>query len=152
VTVGIRQLLAELERINDAFHTAVYEDRDVEAAIALTAPGCVLTNLPMATGAETAAGLRRYLIEDLLPHLPADLTFRRVSRTVDTRRLVDEVVVGFRHERPLPWLLPAVTPTQRPVSALAISVIGFEHTSRLGSVESRIVSHRTLWDRSALPG
>ena len=63
---------------------------------------CALVNVPVQTG---AAGdrLRSFLVEDVIPHRPADLTFRRVSRTVDQRRVVDEASVEFTHDRELPW-------------------------------------------------
>ncbi len=150
MTMGIQQLMWQIERVGDAFHAAVYTAPDLEKALAHTREECVLRNVPTDTGADTADGLRRYLAEDVLPHLPPDLAFRRVSRTVDQRRLVAENVVSFTHDREMPWLLPGAAPTGRQAEVLAISVVSFKHASRLGDVESRIVAHRTLWDHAGL--
>ena len=141
MTMGVQQLMLEVERIRDSFHAAVFSTPDLDTALAVTAADCVLVNLPMGTGA-SGEGLRRFLAEDVLPHLPADLTFRRISRTVDRWRLAEEATVGFTHDRELPWLLPGVAPTHRRVEVLAISVVSIRH--------SRITSHRTLWDHSGL--
>ena len=141
MTMGVQQLMLEVERVRDSFHGAVFSTPDLEAALAATAADCVLVNLPMGTGA-SGEGLRRFLAEDVLPHLPADLTFRRISRTVDRWRLAEEATVGFTHDRELPWLLPGVAPTHRRVDVLAISVVSIRH--------SRITSHRTLWDHAGL--
>ena len=141
MTMGVQQLMLEVERIRDSFHGAVFSAPDLDTALAATAAECVLLNLPMGTGAH-GAGLRRFLAEDVLPHLPADLTFRRISRTVDRWRLVEEATVGFTHDRELPWLLPGVAPTHLRVEVLAISVVSIRH--------SRITSHRTLWDHCGL--
>jgi carboxymethylenebutenolidase len=150
MTVAIQQLIWKIERIRDAFHQALYAAADLDAALAVTAADCVLVNLPVGTGASTQDGLRRHLAEEVLPHLPADLTFRRVSRTVDKFRLVEEAVVGFTHDREMPWLLPGAPPTHRRAEVLAISVVTVRHKTAHGGVDSRITAHRTLWDHSGL--
>ena len=151
MTVAIQQLMAEIERLRDAFHGSVFAAGDVDAALEVVAEDCTLVNLPMGTGASAAAGLRRYLTEDVLPGLPSDLTFRRVSRTVDKFRVVEEAVVTFTHDRELPWLLPGSPPTHRRAEVLAISVVSFRH-SRINAHRTRslLSAHRTLWDDSAL--
>ena len=148
--MGIQQLMWAIERLQDSFHAAVYSARDLDAALATMAEDCVLSNVPDPAGGHTADGLRRHLAEDVLPHLPVDLAFRRVSRTVDQRRLVEEATVEFTHDRELPWLLPGVAPTHRRAAVLAISVVTVRHTSQLGVVSSRIAGHRTLWDHAGL--
>jgi carboxymethylenebutenolidase len=150
MTMGIQRLIWQIERRVDAFHEAIYRAGDLDAALAVVTEDGELVNLPTGTGGRGPDDLRRYFAEDLLPHLPADLTFRRVSRTVDQRRLVEESMVGFTHDRELPWLLPGAEPTLRPVEVHAISIVSIQHTTRLGSTESRIASHRTLWDLSGL--
>ena len=142
MTIGVQQLMAEVERVRDAFHTAVYATRDVDAALAVTAVDCVLVAHPGGTGGEGAEALRRFLAYDVLPHLPADLAFRRLSRTVDRWRVADETMVTFTHDRELPWLLPGVAATGRHAEVLAVSVVTVRR--------SRITSHRTLWDHAAL--
>ncbi len=142
MTIGVQQLMLAVERTKDAFHEAVYTARDVDAALAVIADDCSLTNLPLGIGASTADGIGRYLADDVLPHLPADLTFRKVSRTGDRWRVVDEVIIGFTHDRELPWLLPAIAATQHRVSVLAISVVTVRR--------ARITNHRTLWDHCGL--
>jgi carboxymethylenebutenolidase len=141
MTKAVQDLMVEVARIRDAFHAAIYSSPDLDAAMALTTTGCALTSLPAGTGG-TGAGVRRYLADDVLPHLPTDLSFRRLSRTVDRWRVAQEDMVGFTHDRELPWLLPGVAPTGRHAEVLAISVVTIER--------SRIASHRTLWDQTAL--
>lgn len=150
MTVAMQQLVWAVQRLADAFHDAVHLARDVDAALALTTDEVVLENGPGLPGARSAGGLRRHLAEDVLPHLPADLAFSRVSRTADVRRLVDERVVSFTHDRELPWLLPGAAPTGRRAEVLAISVVAFRHRTRRSVTESLVASHRTLWDRATL--
>jgi carboxymethylenebutenolidase len=150
VTVGIQQLIRSVEGIAAAFRAAVHEQRDLDAALAAVGDECVLVNLPAGTGATGREALARHLEHEVLPHLPADLAFRRVSRTADQRRVVEESVVSFTHDREMPWLLPGVPATGRAAEVLAIAVVGFRHASVQGVTRSRIVSHRTLWDQAGL--
>ena len=141
MTKAVQDRMVEVARIRDAFQAAVYSSPDLEAAMRLATPGCTLTNIPAGTGA-SGDDLRRYLAEDVTPHLPADLAFRRLSRTFDRWRVAQEDMVAFTHDRELPWLLPGVAATHRPVEVLAISIVTVER--------SLVASHRTLWDQTAL--
>jgi len=69
---------------------------------------------------------------------------------VDQRRLAEESMVTFTHDRELPWLLPGVAPTGRQVEVLAISVVSARHRSRAGRTTTLIAGHRTLWDQVGL--
>lgn len=142
VTKGVQDLMVEVARVRDAFYSAIYSASNLDAAMALTATDCALVNLPSGSGATSADGLRRYLADDVLPHLPADLAFRRISRTGDRWRLAQEDMVSFTHDLELPWLLPGVAPTHRRAEVLAISVVTVQR--------SLITSHRTLWDQTTL--
>lgn len=150
MTVAMQQLIWAVQRLADAFHDAVYSGGDLDAAVAAVTEDVVLEHAPALPGARSGDELRRHLAADVLPHLPADLAFRRVSRTADVRRLVDERVVTFTHDRELPWLLPGAAPTGRRAEVLAISVVAFRHRTRQAVTESRIASHRTLWDHATL--
>lgn len=150
MTVAMQYLILAMQRQTDAFHEALYSTRDVDAALATVAEDGTVDHVPVPGGPRSGDALRRHLAEDLLPHLPADLTFRRVSRTSDIRQIADERTVGFTHDRELPWLLPGVAPTHRQAQVMAISVVSFRHRTRAAVTESVISGHRTLWDHSTL--
>jgi carboxymethylenebutenolidase len=138
----MQQMIREIERLQDTWLASVYRTGDVPAAVRLLADGCALANLPAGTGGTGVADIEGYLARDVVPHRPADLALRRVSRTVDTLQLVDELRVRFTHDVELPWLLPGVPPTGRPAEVLAVSVVVVR--------QARITAHRTLWDHAAL--
>lgn len=149
MTVAMQQLVLAMQELTDTFHEAVFRARDVDAAMAVLAETGTWENVPV-HGPLAGTALRRHLTDDVLPHLPADLSFRRVSRTADIRKLVDERVVGFTHDRELPWLLPGVAPTYLPAEVLAISIVSFTHRTRTAVTTSAISAHRTLWDHATL--
>ncbi len=134
--------MRELERAWDTHRDALLIRRDLAAALAPLAAEPSVVHRPAMTGATGRLALERFYAEQLLPHLPGDLTLSAISRTVDRWRLVDETTVSFTHDRVLPWLLPGIKPTYRRAEVLAIAVVGFERT--------RIRSQRILWDHATL--
>jgi carboxymethylenebutenolidase len=135
MTPAMQVLVREVERTWDAFRAAVWVDRDVPAALALLDDAATLVDMPAMSGGNSPAEIAEHLAGRAVP---ADLAVERISRTVDTRRLVDELRWTFVHDRELPWLLPGVAATGRPVRVLGISVVAVRH--------ARITSVRTLWD------
>jgi carboxymethylenebutenolidase len=144
VTPSIAQFMRDLEQVWDAHQQALIQRRDLQAALAQLAAEPVITHIPAMTGGTGRQAVERFYADQFLPHLPADLTLRRISRTVDRWRLVDETTVSFTHDRELPWLLPGAEPTFRRAEVLAIAVVGFDRT--------RIRSQRVLWDHATLAG
>ncbi|MCW0215582.1 MAG: ester cyclase [Pseudonocardia sp.] len=138
MTPAMQVLIRDIERAWDGFCAALYERRDVDAAMVALDDPVTLVHMPSMTGGNDRAEVRAHLADEVVGHLPADLTRTRVSRTVDTRRLVDEVRWSFTHDRELPWLLPGLAPTGRTAAVLAISVVHVRQ-GRIGTV-------RTLWD------
>ena len=142
MTPSIAQFMRDLEQVWEAHQQALIQRRDLQAALALLAAEPAITHIPAMTGGTGRRAVERFYAGQFLPHLPEDLTLRRISRTVDRWRLVDETTVSFTHDRELPWLLPGVEPTFRRAEVLAIAVVGFDRT--------RIRSQRVLWDYATL--
>ena len=142
MTPSIAQFMRDLEQAWDAHQQALLQRRDLAAALASLAAEPAVTHIPAMTGATGRQAVERFYADQVLPHLPDDLELRRISRTVDRWRLVDETTVSFTHDRELPWLLPGAEPTFRRAEVLAIAVVGFDRT--------RIRSQRVLWDHATL--
>ena len=144
MTPSIAQFMRDLEQTWEEHQQALIRRRDLRAALAQLAAEPVVTHIPAMTGATGRAAVERFYADQVLPHLPGDLVQRRISRTVDRWRLVDETTVSFTHDRELPWLLPGVEPTFRRAEVLSIAIVGFDR--------ARIRSQRVLWDHATLLG
>jgi carboxymethylenebutenolidase len=142
MTTDIARFMKQLEHVWDAHVEAALAKRDLAAVLADTTAEFSVRHLPAQTGASGQEALERFYAEDLLPHLPGGLALRRISRTVDRFRLVDETTVSFTHDRELPWLLPGREATGQRVDVLAIAVVSFQR--------GRIASVRVLWDYATL--
>lgn len=150
MTMEIQHLMWRIGGVFDDFNAAVYVRRDLDAALALAEPEATFVHLPVQTGTGPGRDLRRHLTDDVLPHLPADLAFRRVARTADQRRLVQESVVTFTHDRELPWLLPGIALTHRRADVLTVASLRVKHRSRLGTTTTLMLEQRVLWDLASL--
>ena len=142
MTTEIARFMRRLEDLWDAHLTAVVQRRDLVGALEPLAAEPSVRNLPAMTGADDRQDVERFYASDLLPHLPDDLAHRRISRTVDRFRLVEEMTVSFTHDRVMPWLLPGAEPTHARAEVLAIAVVSFERAA--------IKSLRVLWDHATL--
>ena len=142
MTTEIARFMKRLEGIWDDHLAALLTAHDPQAALAEAVDEPVTWNLPARVGAQGRADVLRFYAEDVIGHIPADLTRRRISRTVDRFHIADETTVAFTHDRELPWLLPGVAATGREVQVLAITVVGFDR--------GRLASQRTLWDLATM--
>jgi carboxymethylenebutenolidase len=142
VTTEIARFMRKLETLWDGHVEALYDRRDVDAAMRDMTAAASVRHLPTMTGADGRTELERFYREALLPHLPGEFKFTRRSRTVDRFHLVDELTVSFLHDCELAWLLPGVGPTGRRASVAAVVIVEFDRGA--------IAAQRTLWDLATL--
>lgn len=137
VTPAMQTLMRDIARIWDGAVTGLYGGGDIGPAVAALAEDVVWTELPTGAGGSGRDAVVAHLT-DLVAGLPGGFGRTRLSRTLDVRRVVDEVRFGFVHDRPLPWLLPDVAPTGLRVEMLAVQLVRVR--------QGRIDEVRTLWD------
>ncbi len=68
---------------------------------------------------------------------------RPISRTVGERRVVDELIVSFTHDREMRVYLPGVAPTGRRVVLPHVVVMGFDEAGR-------VAYEHIYWDQATL--
>lgn len=119
-----------------------FELHDAEATMATMAPEPYLNHVPMMTGGRGRAEVERFYRDIWIPSWPADTEVTTVSRTVGERQVVDELVVSFSHDRPMPFMLPGVEATGRRVVLPHAVVVGFEH--------GKVHHEHIYWDQASL--
>ena len=65
-----------------------------------------------------------------------------ISRTVGNNRLVDEMIFEFTHSIAMPWMLPGVPPTGKPVKVALVAIVGFEG--------DKLVHEQIYWDQASV--
>ncbi|RAG83584.1 nuclear transport factor 2 family protein [Streptacidiphilus pinicola] len=133
---------AELERVWEEHTAGEFRTLDLDATMATMADAPVVLHVPTAMGARGRAPVRDFYARWFVGRNPEDFAIAPLSRTVDVRRIVDEMIVSFTHDIEVPWILPGVQPTHLPVSIPVIAVVDFD-----GSL---IASEHIYWDQAAV--
>jgi len=98
--------------------------------------------VPTMTGGVGKRDLYRFYHNFLIPSTPASLRSRLVSRTMGTDRIVDEILLSFKHTQEIPWMLPGVPPTDKAVEVGMVSVL---------AVKGNRIEHEHLyWDQASV--
>jgi carboxymethylenebutenolidase len=134
--------MAGIAAVLDEHLAAEFNRHDVDAAMATMAANPYLEHVPMMTGGSGRDEVRRFYADFWLPSWPDDVAVTPVSRTVGEERVVDELIVAFTHDRPVPFMLPGVEPTGRHVRLPHVVVVTFE-----GGL---ILSEHVYWDQGSL--
>ncbi|CAJ1376197.1 unnamed protein product [Effrenium voratum] len=81
-----------------------------------------------------------------------DMTLVPVSRTVGADSLVDELIIKMVHDKPVPWLLPGVEPTGRPLEFALLAVVHFEpeEIEPGAEVKWKLRHEHIYWDQASV--
>lgn len=125
------------EHIADEFQT-----HDVEGTLATMVPDAYVNHVPTMTGGYGIPALRVFYSRDFIPTMPPDTRITPVSRTVGEDQLVDEMIFSFTHTQPVPWMLPGVPPTNKPVSVPLVAIVAFR--------DGKLAHEHIYWDQASV--
>ena len=137
------QAALDLGAVFDAHVKAEFVEKDVAATMATMTAEPYLTHVPTLTGGTGRAQVERFYRDHFVGHWPDDVEVRPVSRTVGERRVVDELIVSFTHDREMRVYLPGVAPTGRRVVLPHVVVMGFDEAGR-------VAYEHIYWDQATL--
>jgi carboxymethylenebutenolidase len=92
-------------------------------------------------GGVGADAVADFYVNYFVGHWPADTAIIPVCRTVGADRVVDEMVMSFTHDIPMPAFLPGVAPTGRAVLLPVVVVMGFDG--------DKVAYERIYWDQAS---
>ena len=131
-----------LADVFDAHVTHEFVDKTVDATMQTMTAEPYLLHLPTLTGGEGHQAVRRFYEEVFVGKWPADTKVVRLSRTVGSEQVVDELLISFTHDVPMEFMLPGVAPTGKTVELPTVVVIKFE--------EEKIAHEHIYWDQGSL--
>ena len=97
---------------------------------------------PTQTGGYGQADLTRFYRDFFVKEHPADTRLVPISRTVGADRVVDEMVYAFTHDKKMPWMLPGIEPTGKPVEVPMVAVVSFRGP--------KIYHEHIYWDQASV--
>ncbi|KPI39487.1 uncharacterized protein AB675_5076 [Cyphellophora attinorum] len=113
----------DLEAIWDNHTKLEFDTKDAEATMKTMVREPYVNHIPTMTGGIGARELFRFYDEFFIPNNPETMKLKLLSRTVGVDRVVDEMLVSFRHTTEIPWMLPGIPPTDRQVEVILVSVV-----------------------------
>lgn len=116
--------------------------KDVDATMSTMSQNPFVNHVPTMMGGVGRDAVRSFYATYFIGHWPEDTEITPVSRTVGTDRVVDEMVITFTHDMPMPTFLPGVDPTGRAVKIPLVVVMGFE--------ADKVAYERIYWDQASL--
>ena len=98
---------------------------DLDTTMATMSEDPHLFNIPTMMGGNGYDGVRSFYKDHLVgKFFPPDVTMNRVSLTVGTNQIVEELVIGFTHTATIDWLLPGIEPTGKRVEIGVVVIAG----------------------------
>jgi len=132
----------EIERLWAEHLKGEFEIKDVEATLATMVDDAYVNHMPVNTGARGKAALRAFYRDEFIPSWPEDLETTPVNRVVGKGQLVDELHMTFSHNKPMPWFLPEILPTNKKITVDFVVVVQFRG--------DKIACERIYWDHAAV--
>jgi carboxymethylenebutenolidase len=116
--------------------------RDTEATLRTMVDDAYVNHIPVMTGGRGKEALRAFYSKDFIPKMPPDTALTPVSRTVGENQLVDEMIFSFTHTEEMPWMLPGVAPTNRPVKIPLVVIVKFR--------DGKLAHEHIYWDQASV--
>jgi carboxymethylenebutenolidase len=135
-----QQLLGDLwdKHVHSEFTT-----RDALAALETMVPDAHVNHVPVLTGGVGRDGqLKEFYSKHFIPNMPPDMEVERISRTIGSSSLVDEIILRFTHTIEIDWMLPGIAPTGRRVECASVVIVQFR--------DGKMASEHIYWDQASV--
>jgi len=119
-----------------------FETRDVDATMATMVAAPYVNHIPTMAGGVGHDQLKRFYKYHFIGANPPDTDMIRVSRTVGTDRIVDELIFRFTHTETIDWMLPGIAPTGRRVEVPLVAIVQFR--------DGKVAHEHIYWDQASV--
>ena len=131
-----------LAEVLDDHLAAEFATRDLDATMATMTDDPYLNHVPVLTGGIGRDEVRRFYQQVFIGHWPADTTMQRISRTVGTDQVVDELVMSLTPDNAMDPLRPGVPPPGKRVRLAVCEVAGFQ--------DGKVTHEHISWDHASV--
>ncbi|KAI4948607.1 hypothetical protein J4E86_007955 [Alternaria arbusti] len=113
----------DLEAVWEEHTKFEFGERDVEKTMATMVDQPYVNHIPTMTGGVGQDRLTAFYTHHFVFSNPPDTALALVSRTVGIDRVIDEFIFTLTHTKEVPWLLPGIPPTGKPLAIPFTSVV-----------------------------
>lgn len=113
----------DLEKIWEEHVALEFATKNPAATMATMVAEPYVNHVPTLTGGIGQKDLFLFYRDYFIPRNPPSLRMKLVSRTIGVDRVVDEMIVSFKHTQEIPWMLPDVPATDKVVHVALVSVV-----------------------------
>jgi len=100
-----------------------FEDKDVGETVIFKEP--YVHHVPVMTGGVGYNGVYNFYKNDFVGKMPKDTKITRVSRTLGTNQVIDELILSFTHDIEIKSMIPGIRPTGKYVELPHVVVMKF---------------------------
>src|SRR4029079_17212012 len=125
-------------------HVKAELSKDLDKVLSTMTSNPHINNIPTAIGGIGLEGVKHFYSSLILAgkFFPPDAQMIPISRTVDDRQLVDEIIFKFTHNTEIGWMLPNISPTGKSVEIPLVVIIGF--------LNNKITHEHIYWDQASV--
>ncbi|KAK3656187.1 hypothetical protein LTR22_009894 [Elasticomyces elasticus] len=113
----------DLEKIWEEHVALEFATKDAAATMRTMVEEPYVNHIPTLTGGIGQKDLFLFYRDYFIPQNPPSLTMKLISRTIGTDRVVDEMIISFKHTQTIPWMLPDVPATDKMVHVALVGVV-----------------------------
>jgi hypothetical protein len=136
------KLDVDLDTIRDAFSALTLTAKSAQGAINAMVPDAYVNYVPTATGGVGKRALFHFYKDFFIPSSPPSLQTRLISRTSGGDKVVDEMIVSFKHTQEVPWILPGIPATDKLVQIALVSIVAIRG--------GKLVHEHIYWDQASV--
>lgn len=119
-----------------------FATRDVAATMKTMVDEPYVNHIPTMTGGVGQKHLAHFYENYFVNSNPPDTRLVPISRTVGATQVVDEMLFCFTHTTEVPWMLPGIEPTGKPVEIPLVAVVKFRG--------DKLYHEHIYWDQASV--
>lgn len=119
-----------------------FETMSIEATMETMTSEPFVNHVPVMTGGVGSKAVQDFYGHDFISKHPSDTSITPVARTIGENRIIDEIIYKCTHTIEMPWMVPGVAPTGKPIEVALVVVISFEG--------GKISGERIYWDQATV--
>jgi carboxymethylenebutenolidase len=132
----------KLGKVFDKHVKFEFEDKDVESTMKTMVKEPYVHHVPIMTGGVGHNGVYNFYKNVFVGKMPKDTKIRRISRTIGTNRVIDEIILSFTHDIEIKSMIPGIQPTGKYVELPHVVVMKFRG--------NKIEHEHIYWDQASL--